>query len=98
MHDSLALEHDDVVLTVEPAPTTEKVVVSPCAGRFVPRPPESFTAEGEWVEAGTVLAEVSCAGESVPVTSPFSGWVMGMLVLDGQPVHPGQALFWIWSG
>lgn len=97
MPDSLALEYDDVVLTAEPAPATEKVVVSPCTGRFVPRPPETFTAEGEWVEAGTVLAEVSRGGETIPVTSPFSGWVMGMLALEGQPVAPGQALFWIWS-
>jgi hypothetical protein len=36
----------------------ERVIVAPHAGRFVPRPPEVFTTEGEWVEPGTVLAVI----------------------------------------
>lgn len=75
----------------------ERVVVCPCDGRFFPLPPEVFTAEGEWVEPGTPVAEVHSGGVKVPVVSAFRGWVMGMLALEGQPVHRGDALFWVWS-
>ena len=75
----------------------ERVVVSPCVGRFWPLPPEIFTTEGEWVEPGVALAEIDVAGERVQVTSVFRGWVVGMLALPGQPVVQGDALFWIWS-
>lgn len=75
----------------------ERVAVSPCDGRFLPFPPETFTSEGEWVEPGQVLAEIRSGGGVTPVVSAFRGWVMGMLALDGQPVHRGEALFWIWS-
>lgn len=75
----------------------ERVVVAGCPGRFWPLPPEIFTTEGEWVEPGTVLAEIDSDAQRVPVTSAFRGWVMGTLALPGQPVVAGEALFWIWS-
>jgi biotin carboxyl carrier protein len=75
----------------------ERVVVAPCAGKFVPLPPEEFTSEGEWVEPDQVLAEIRTGADVSPVRSPFRGWVMGSLALEGQPVKPGEALFWIWS-
>lgn len=75
----------------------ERVVVSPSVGRFWPLAPEVFTTEGEWVDPGTALAEIDLDGTRVPVVSAFSGWVMGMLPVSGQPVVPGDALFWIWS-
>jgi biotin carboxyl carrier protein len=81
----------------EGAAIRERLVIAPCSGRFVPLPPETFTAEGEWVEPGTVLAQVDTGGESVPVRAHHRGWVMGMLALPGQPVHPGEALFWVWA-
>jgi biotin carboxyl carrier protein len=76
---------------------SERVVVAPRSGRFVPLPSEIFTTEGEWVEPGTVLAEVQQGDTRTPVTSTFRGWMMGMLALPGQPVREGEALFWIWS-
>jgi biotin carboxyl carrier protein len=75
----------------------ERVVVAPRAGRFQPLPPKVFTTEGEWVEPGHALAVIHSDGKSVPVTSAFRGWVMGMLALPGQPVNQGDALFWVWS-
>jgi len=75
----------------------ERVVVAPCSGRFRPLPPQVFTTEGEWVEPGSVVAEVSSNGTSAPVVSAFRGWVMGMLALPDQPVNEGDALFWVWS-
>jgi biotin carboxyl carrier protein len=80
------------------APTLrERLVVSPCAGRFVPLPAQTITAEGEWVETGQVLAEIESNGTRVPVESPFRGWLMGTLSLPGAPVTGGEALFWVWS-
>lgn len=73
----------------------ERLVIAPTAGRFHPLPPQIFTSEGEWVESGQALAEVNDGRELIPVISSFSGWVMGMLVVPGQPVSEGEALFWI---
>ncbi|HEV2754506.1 MAG TPA: hypothetical protein VG318_01860 [Actinomycetota bacterium] len=73
----------------------ERLVVAPCAGRFLPLPPETFTCEGEWVEAGQPLAHVRTNTAAEPVLSRFRGWVMGMLAVPGQPVARGDALFWI---
>ncbi len=73
----------------------ERLVLSPCSGRFHPHPPETFTTEGEWVSRGQVLGEVHDGVQAVPVVSAFEGWVMGMLSLDGAPVAGGDALFWI---
>ncbi len=76
---------------------SERVVVAPAAGRFVPLPAEVFTSEGEWVEPGQVLAALQQGDNRVEVRSEWRGWMMGMLALDGQPVRAGEALFWIWS-
>jgi biotin carboxyl carrier protein len=76
---------------------SERVVVAPAAGRFVPLPAEVFTSEGEWVEPGQLLGEVQQGENRVPVRSEWRGWMMGMLALNGQPVRAGEALFWIWS-
>jgi biotin carboxyl carrier protein len=93
----LMTEADTQPVVADAANIRERVVVSPCSGRFHPLPPESFTTEGEWVEPGQVLAEVHNADAVVDVRSAFRGWVMGMLALDGQPVKDGDALLWIWS-
>ena len=73
----------------------ERLVVSPCAGRFHPLPPETITTEGEWVTRGQVIAQVHDGSRPWPVESFFEGWLMGMLTLPGQPVTRGEALFWI---
>jgi len=73
----------------------ERVVIAPCSGRFHPLPPEIFTTEGEWAQEGQRLAEIKSNGKATPVTPVFSGWVMGMLAVPGQPVETGDPLFWI---
>ena len=88
-------EIDEVITGYEPAPLVERVVVSPGKGRFFPSPPEIFTTEGEWVQEGQVLGEVRNGSASVPIISSFTGWMMGMLALTGQPVTTGDHLFWI---
>ncbi|HEX2058036.1 MAG TPA: hypothetical protein VHI71_06665 [Actinomycetota bacterium] len=98
MHEAAALaDHEDVVAP-ERIGIHERLVVAPCAGRFVPLPPETFTSEGEWVEVGQPLAHVTTNTAPQPVVSRFRGWVMGMLAVPGQPVAQGDALFWIRTG
>jgi biotin carboxyl carrier protein len=81
------------VLVGETTHIDERLVIAPCAGRFVPLPPRTFTTEGEWVDEGDTIAEIHANRETVPVVSIFSGWVMGMLVVPGQPVQASEALF-----
>lgn len=98
MSESLTAAHVEAPEVVaDSAHMRERVVVSPSPGRFRPLPPEVFATEGEWVEPGQVLAEVHNGPSVAVVRSPFRGWVMGMLAIQGQPVKPGEALFWIWS-
>jgi biotin carboxyl carrier protein len=75
----------------------ERLVVSPCRGRFLPLPPESFTAEGEWVEPGQTVATIETGDETVPVRSNFRGWMMGARALAGHRVARGEPLLWVWS-
>lgn len=100
MHDATALAASEspeaeVYAVTESVGIRERLVVAPCAGRFVPLPPETFTCEGEWAEAGQALAHVKTNTSAEPVLARFRGWVMGMLAVPGQPVARGDALFWI---
>lgn len=86
---------DMFAAAAEPVPMAERVVVSPATGRFHPHPPEVFTTEGEWVTEGQTLGEIRNGGDAIPVVSAFTGWMMGMLAIPGQPVRTGEQLFWI---
>lgn len=97
MFEAITPVHEGEFATADATSLREKVVVSPCAGRFWPLPPETFASEGEWVEPGEPVGQIGIDGQSHEVKSPFRGWVMGMLAMSGQPVREGQALFWIWS-
>jgi biotin carboxyl carrier protein len=83
----------DFFVAGETTHINERLVIAPCSGRFVPLPPKTFTTEGEWIEEGETIAEIHTGREAVPVVSIFSGWVMGMLVVPGQPVQARVALF-----
>lgn len=74
----------------------ERLILAPSDGRFKISPPQHFTTEGEYVVPGqTVGSMLATNGESIPIKSEFSGWVMGYLVLDGQPVKARQPLIWL---
>lgn len=72
-----------------------RLIVAPEAGTFQPLPPETCTAEGEVVTAGVSLGTVESLGRSVPVTSAFGGFLMGMLALPGERVRAGQPVAWL---
>jgi biotin carboxyl carrier protein len=94
-----------LVQTVMDAPATtfagerlsvpERVVIAPCLGQFRAAEPEVVTAEGEVVDAGQVVGYIDNQGQSVPVRSRFAGWMMGLLVHDGERVREGQPIAWL---
>jgi len=79
----------------EGIPLTERLVVSPCAGKFQPLD-QPRKAEGEYVlegqEVGTIM---SSDRELVPVRSAFAGWIMGYLVPSGCPVRASEPVAWL---
>ena len=70
----------------------DRLVVSPMHGRVTLDAPDTFTAEGEVVRAGCVIARVSADGRETDVCAPCDAWVMGYLLQDGQRVEPGAAI------
>lgn len=74
----------------------ERLVLSPCTGRFRPTSVERGTEEGEYVLQGQVVGNVvSSSGEVVPVHSPFAGWMMGFMIPDGAPVRGSEPVVWL---
>ena len=71
------------------------LVVSPAAGRMRHLPPVRFHDGQEWVTAGQPVAVIEQGSVSIEVKSPFDAVVAGVLVRDGEPVHPGQPLVWL---
>lgn len=74
---------------------TERVIVSPAVGEFRPFPPRDVTTEGEIVYRGQDIGVVLASGEEVPVTSPFTGFFMGMLAAPSERVREGQPIAWL---
>jgi [acyl-carrier-protein] S-malonyltransferase len=70
----------------------ERFAVSPGHGRFYPVTPSRFDDERPYVEPGDLLGEVRNGAASIPVRSPFRGWVMAHLAWEGELVTPGQIL------
>ncbi len=70
----------------------ERIVVAAGHGRLRLTEPSLFTAEGEVVRAGDVIARVEADGRSVTVCAPCDAWVMGYLVTTGERVQPGSAI------
>jgi [acyl-carrier-protein] S-malonyltransferase len=67
---------------------TERIVVSPAAGVFVP---ETRFADGARVEVGDVLGHIG----DIEVRSLFAGTVGGFNALDGERVTASQPIAWL---
>ncbi len=83
------------VLVGEELRVPERVVVAPAIGVFRPLPPETCTTEGEIVAEGQAIGVVESSGEHIEVRSPFAGFLMEMLALDGERVREGQPVAWL---
>jgi biotin carboxyl carrier protein len=70
----------------------DRLVVSPAYGKVSTQVPMSFTADGEVVRAGDVLARLDADGQTIDVHAPCDAWVMAYLVRDGERLEPGCAI------
>jgi biotin carboxyl carrier protein len=73
----------------------ERLIAAPAAGVFRSAPPEVVTSEGEIVQAGQVVGSIEVTGDTVPVRSPHTGFLMGLLALPGERVRSAQPLAWV---
>jgi len=83
------------VLSGEHLDVLERIVISPATGTFTAMPPETVTAEGEIVVRGQVVGTVNGPGGPVQVESPFTGFLMGVLALQGERVREGEPIAWL---
>ena len=91
-----AIEEDAATAPLgEFLPVAERVVVAPQVGIFRPSGSGEPAAPGEILAAGQVIGFVDVLGEHAEVRSPFTGYFMGMLALDGERVRMGQPIAWL---
>jgi biotin carboxyl carrier protein len=68
----------------------ERVVVSPEAGLL--------RVQGRAcavVRVGQTIATIENSGAHIPVTSPFDGFLMGLIPQPGQRIRRGQPVAWL---
>lgn len=85
----------DVSPLAEDPHVTERLIAAPVAGVFTVAPPVVVTSEGEIVQRGQVLGGIQRNSGSVDVTSPHTGFLMGLLALPGEHVRAHQPLAWL---
>ena len=73
----------------------ERLIAAPAAGVFRAAAPEVVTAEGEIVYRGQQMGTIEVTDGAVPVTSPHTGFLMGLLALPGERVRADQPLAWV---
>ncbi len=71
----------------------ERVIIAPTAGRF--QPVSHGAADGVDISEKQVIGYVEGHGQSVPVTSPFRGLLMGLMAHSGERVREGQPVAWM---
>jgi [acyl-carrier-protein] S-malonyltransferase len=69
----------------------ERLVVSPFTGVYRSIPTPRITTEDDILAEGDVVGTVG----SEPVRSPFRGWLMGTLAIEGERVRKGQPIAWL---
>jgi biotin carboxyl carrier protein len=68
----------------------ERLIVAPQAGRLLVD--ERLCSV---VRVGDTIAMVENSGALLPVTSPFDGFLMGVIPQTGQRIRRGQPVAWI---
>jgi biotin carboxyl carrier protein len=73
----------------------ERLIVAPTSGIFRglddrPRPNDGYA-----VNQGDMIGEVRSLGLSTPIRSPFAGFLIKVLAVDGERVRPGQRVAWV---
>jgi biotin carboxyl carrier protein len=73
----------------------ERLIAAPAAGVFNLLTPEVATGAGATVRTGDALGAIERNAGTVPVVSPHTGFLMGLLALPGERVRDGQPLAWV---
>jgi len=74
----------------------ERLVLSPVTGRFVVDGGVLGPAvAGDLVLAGASVGDVVASGAATPVTTPFTGVLVGLLAVHGERVREGQPIAWV---
>src|SRR5215218_5438815 len=76
----------------------KRLSVAPTAGVFHPLVFDVTADDPLRVEAGDEIGIIVLSGEKHPVSSRFTGLLVGMLVLPGERVRIHQPLAWLRSG
>ena len=72
----------------------ECVVLAPATGVFRLLPGRALT-EGAMVFEGDTIGLVESSGETTPVRTRFTGFLMGMLAHGEERVREGQPVAWL---
>jgi biotin carboxyl carrier protein len=87
--------HHDHTALAEDLRVPERLIAAPAAGVFNLLAAETLTGEGATVEIGQSLGAIERNAGAVPVVSPHTGFLMGLLALPGERVRDGQPLAWV---
>ena len=96
-----ALDDPLAAIAAHPEPVAEdlhmleRLIPAPAAGVFRAAAPDVVTTEGEIVYTGQVMGTIEVTDGAVPVTSPHTGFLMGLLALPGERVRADQPLAWV---
>jgi len=73
----------------------ERVIVAPTSGVFEPATPGPRTDDGEPVVAGQTIGTLHGPNSATPVTSPFAGFLIGMMATAGERLRAGEPIAWL---
>jgi biotin carboxyl carrier protein len=90
-----AITTPDHSLLAEDLRVPERLIAAPAAGIFNVVATDDLTGEGATVEIGQSLGAIERNAGTVPVVSPHTGFLMGLLALPGERVRDGQPLAWV---
>jgi biotin carboxyl carrier protein len=84
-------------LLAEDLRVPERLIAAPAAGVFNVLATDTLTDEDTTVElqVGQTLGAIERNAGTVPVVSPHTGFLMGLLALPGERVRDGQPLAWV---
>ena len=73
----------------------ERVIVAPVSGVFEPGASLVVTDDGVPVDAGQTIGTLHGPSSATPVTSPFAGYLMGMMAAPGERLRVGEPVAWL---
>lgn len=72
-----------------------RVIVSPTTGVFHRLAGSGHMQDGDMVRRGDVIGVTRSLGRSTPIKSPFAGFLMAVVAVDGERLRPGQPVAWL---